>query len=100
MAYCLGARTGRLKDGTNRDESTGTGLAGVVEADAGWDADAETGGREDGSDGALGAGTAWAAGGAWGRGGGAPSAGPTIEPQDRGGGSSESVEGPDRARLA
>src|ERR1700680_3554496 len=43
----------RLKDGTNRDESTGTGLVGVVEADAGWDADAEAGGREDGSDGPL-----------------------------------------------
>src|SRR5580698_10150774 len=62
----------RLKDGTNRDEPRGTGLAGVVETSSGRQDDAAGSGRSDGSERALGAEAAGAdeearrcRGGAW-----------------------------------
>jgi hypothetical protein len=45
----------RLKDGTNRDEPTGTGQARLVETSAGRKDDAAGSCRTDGSDGAVGA---------------------------------------------
>src|SRR5580658_6633079 len=44
----------RLKDGTNRDEPRGTGLAGLVETGAGREDDAAGRGRANGRDRALG----------------------------------------------
>src|SRR5258707_5698008 len=45
----------RLKDGTNRDEPRGAGLAGLAETSPGWQDDAARSGRSDGSERALGA---------------------------------------------
>src|SRR6266853_2167255 len=45
----------RLRNGTNRDEPTGTGLAGLVETRAGREDDATGSCRADGSNRALGA---------------------------------------------
>src|ERR1700722_3524209 len=45
----------RLKNGTNRDEPRGTGLAGVVETSSGRQDDTAGSGRTDGRERALGA---------------------------------------------
>src|ERR1700722_8301071 len=74
----------RLKDGTNRDEPRGTGLAGVVEKSPGREDDAAGSGRAGGSERALGAQTAAADEEAGRCGGGARTAGQIVEPEAAG----------------
>src|SRR5665213_908899 len=71
----------RLKDGTNRNEPRGTGLAGVAETSPGREDDAAGSCRADGSDRALGAETAAADEETGGCRGSASVAGTSLQPQ-------------------
>src|SRR5258708_18244933 len=82
----------RLKDGTNRDEPRGTGLAGLVEARPRPGDDAAGSGGQDGSERALGAQVAGADEEAGRRRGGAWTAWTSVQSQ-AGGGNTEASDG-------